>query len=109
MSDQGHELTLGQEFALRWMCRMYNQHRDRFEASELFQDIAGAVDAFVARKQAELSRQLREALTKSLEGDEGFRAEIVINARELLESDKLVWVAQKLHTKLDRVTRFPTP
>ena len=103
MKPADNELTTGQDFALRWLCKNYGKYKeqvqkdriqpDRIQPDELFQEIADAVDSWAGEKHAELSKRLRDAVLASVDGNRDFHTEVQISARKMLKHQKLVGVA----------------
>ena len=106
MSDQ---LTIGQEFALRWLKAKYvpEQHGDMAEA---FTKIAEAVDEWADSQQQDFDSALRKLALDAVNGQPHV-AGVNINAESLLRSHSLVRVAADhlgIRYGIQPPDRFPT-
>ena len=70
------------------------------------QEIAAAVDAYTEKKRTELERVLRGVVCAALD-DEGTRNEVRVSAKELLESERMTYIATRVTAGLSRPPRFP--
>ena len=101
------ELTIGQEFAARWMEKHWQGVQRKAQrlgrsAENLSRDIAEAVDAFVKQKPEALKPLIREVALEAAEGDREASRQTTLNgelvgilAQQLLKDCRLVHVAVK--------------
>ena len=107
MSDQW---DIGTEFAVRWLDKNHPvrapKHQSPIDAADFCSDVANAVNAYVEQKRSELEHTLRRVITGTLtDGQEPVCVQV--SAKELLESERMRFVAQKITPGLDRAQRFP--
>ena len=103
------ELTIEQQFAVRWLLKNYEQYRDKNAGTpvDLLTAIAKAFDSYAARKVEALEKGLLDVALSTIEG-EAKEMQVAVSSKEILEDSALVWVASVWTRKtMDAVTRFP--
>lgn len=101
------EQTIGQEFAIRWLVKNYDNYRHTGIPENLFQQIAEAVDTYVAKKQTEFEKELRRVALVTAEGETG-QGGIEVDSNQILEHYSLVAVAKRWpRQSLSPIYRFP--
>ena len=104
-------LTLGTEFALRWLAHNHPiptpRGRTPVDTVDFCGDMATAVDAYTERKQAEFEQKLRKVICGTIH-DESARDDMRISGKDLLESECMVFLAKKISgTAFSPPSRFP--
>ena len=101
------ELTIGQQFAVRWLLKNYEQYKDAGTPVDLLTAIAKAFDSYAARKVEALEKGLLDVALSTIEG-ESKEIQVAVSSKEILEDRALVWVASVWTRKtMDAITRFP--
>ena len=104
------EWDIGTEFAVRWLnknCPVQAPKRQSpIDAVDFCGDVASAVNAYADKKRDELERTLRRVIMQAL-ADEQEPVCVRVSAKELLESDCMRLIAQKVTVGLGRPQRFP--
>ena len=106
MNDEAG-LTIGQEFAARWMARCWQSVQRKVEskgrsAESLSRDIADAIDEIAKEKREQLQPLIKDVLLQAAEGNKEAYREVPIggenvgvSAQEFLKERRLVYVANK--------------
>ena len=105
MADEAR-LTIGQEFAARWIARKYKDYQDKGTPEDLFGKISNAVDVYVEKQQTLFLSRLRDVAVKAADG-ESADGSMSFSSDQILEDNGLAGVAQGWSTPFQRTTRFP--
>ena len=98
MTDKA-ELTIGQEFAARWIVKNHGNHRDSGTPADLFEMISRAVEVYVDKQRALFLSRLREVVVKTGEG-ENLKREIAFDSESLLTNEALLQVVDKMAKRI---------
>ena len=105
MADEAR-LTIGQEFAARWIARKYKDYQDKGTPEDLFGKISKAVDVYVEKQQRLFLSRLRDVAVKAADG-ESANGNLSFTSDEILKDSELVEVAERWGSAFTKPTIFP--
>ena len=104
-------MSVGQEFALRWLHKNAPLPRRRknlgLDEVAFCGRVARAIDAYAERKRAEFEEALQRGIVAALD-DETAHEFVQVTAGDLLESECMTFVASEITSGIDRPRRFPS-
>lgn len=106
-----NNLTVGTEFALRWLKHNHpiatSRGRIPIDLVDFCGDIAAAVDAYAERTLAEFEQKLRKVICGTID-DEKAHDSVRISGKDLIESEGMVSLAKRVSgTAFSPPSRFP--
>ena len=99
-------LTIGEEFAARWIARNYRTYAERGKPEELFGEISRAVDDYVEQQQKQLLSKLRTVALKTVDGSKD-NGEVTFDSSGFLQYQGLVNLAKLWNKSMSAVYEFP--